>query len=102
MPALRQARPPHTTGTRILPQDGRDLLFTRFGRLPGSGMRACHVGTGLGLYLGRAYAEAMGGTPGQSWSRAARTGVSSASACPCEGRDVHATARHGAPSSRDS
>ena len=45
-----------------IPQEGRGLLFTRFGRLPGSGMRAGHVGTGLGLYLGRVYAEAMGGT----------------------------------------
>ena len=45
-----------------IPQEGRGLLFTRFGRIPGSGMRAGHVGTGLGLYLGRAYAEAMGGS----------------------------------------
>ena len=40
----------------------RTVLFTRFGRIPGSGMRAGHVGTGLGLYLGRCYAEAMGGS----------------------------------------
>jgi PAS domain S-box-containing protein len=40
-----------------------DVLLTvsRFGRVPGSRMRAGHVGTGLGLFLGRAYAEAMSG-----------------------------------------
>jgi signal transduction histidine kinase len=36
-------------------------LFTRFGRIPGSRIRAGHVGTGLGLYLGRRLARAMGG-----------------------------------------
>ena len=45
-----------------IPEEGRSILFSRFGRVPGSRMRAGHVGTGLGLYLGRAYAEAMGGT----------------------------------------
>ena len=40
---------------------GRDTLFTRFGRMPGSRIRSGHVGTGLGLYLGRRLAEAMGG-----------------------------------------
>ena len=45
-----------------IPAEGRDILFTRFGRVPGSRMRAGHVGTGLGLYLGRQYAQAMGGT----------------------------------------
>ncbi len=45
-----------------IPDSSRDVLFTRFGRVPGSRMRAGRVGTGLGLYLGRAYAEAMGGT----------------------------------------
>jgi signal transduction histidine kinase len=47
-------------GPGIAPE-GRAVLFTRFGRLPGSRTRAGRVGTGLGLYLGRAYAEAMGG-----------------------------------------
>jgi K+-sensing histidine kinase KdpD len=32
-----------------VPQEGRHLLFTRFGRIPGSGMRSGHVDTGLGL-----------------------------------------------------
>ena len=45
-----------------IPQDGRDILFSRFGRLPGSRVRAGRVGTGLGLYLGREYTQAMGGT----------------------------------------
>ncbi len=45
-----------------IPDEGRGVLFTRFGRVPGSRTRAGRVGTGLGLYLGRAYAEAMGGT----------------------------------------
>ncbi len=40
----------------------RSHLFTRFGRIPGSRVRSGHVGTGLGLYLGKAYADAMGGT----------------------------------------
>jgi signal transduction histidine kinase len=44
-----------------IPEAGRGVLFTRFGRVPGSRMRAGRVGTGLGLYLGRAYAQAMGG-----------------------------------------
>ncbi len=45
-----------------IPEEGRAMLFTRFGRVPGSRMRAGRVGTGLGLYLGREYARAMGGT----------------------------------------
>jgi signal transduction histidine kinase len=44
-----------------IPVAGRDLLFTRFGRVPGSRMRAGRAGTGLGLFLGRQLAEAMGG-----------------------------------------
>ena len=36
-------------------------LFTRFGRVPGSRTRAGRSGTGLGLFLGRQLAEAMGG-----------------------------------------
>jgi PAS domain S-box-containing protein len=42
--------------------EGREYLFTRFGRVPGSRTRAGRVGTGLGLYLGRSLAQAMGGT----------------------------------------
>ncbi len=45
-----------------IPPEGREVLFTRFGRVPGSRMRAGRVGTGLGLFLGRAYTQAMGGT----------------------------------------
>lgn len=45
-----------------IPDAGRDHLFTRFGRLSGSRTRAGRVGTGLGLYLSRGLAEAMGGT----------------------------------------
>ena len=41
---------------------GRELLFTRFGRAPDSHIRAGRVGTGLGLYLGRQLAHAMGGS----------------------------------------
>jgi signal transduction histidine kinase/ligand-binding sensor domain-containing protein len=47
-------------GTGI-PAEGRERLFTRFGRISGSQMRDGHVGTGLGLYLGRSLARAMGG-----------------------------------------
>ncbi len=49
----------HGTG---IPPAGQNALFSRFGRVPGSRIRAGRVGTGLGLYLGRRYAEAMGGT----------------------------------------
>jgi len=44
-----------------IPEDGRAQLFTRFGRVAGSRIRSGHVGTGLGLYLGRRLAGAMGG-----------------------------------------
>ena len=43
-------------------KEGQQVLFTRFGRVPGSRTRAGRVGTGLGLHLGREYAQAMGGT----------------------------------------
>jgi PAS domain S-box-containing protein len=42
-------------------ETGRDQLFTRFGRITGSRIRAGHVGTGLGLYISRGLAEVMGG-----------------------------------------
>jgi PAS domain S-box-containing protein len=42
-------------------EEGRQQLFTRFGRVPGSRVRAGHVGTGLGLYLARTFAQAMNG-----------------------------------------
>jgi PAS domain S-box-containing protein len=44
-----------------IPEAGREQLFTRFGRLAGSTARARHGGTGLGLYLSRMLARAMGG-----------------------------------------
>jgi two-component system OmpR family sensor kinase len=44
-----------------IPPEGRQYLFKRFGRVPGSQMRAGHIGTGLGLFLGRQLARAMGG-----------------------------------------
>ena len=44
-----------------IPETHRGVLFTRFGRVPGSRSRAGHVGTGLGLYLCRRLAGAMGG-----------------------------------------
>ena len=44
-----------------IPADGLERLFTRFGRLEGSAMRAGRVGTGLGLFLGRQLARAMAG-----------------------------------------
>jgi signal transduction histidine kinase len=44
-----------------VPEEGRDQLFSRFGRLTGSRIRAGRVGTGLGLYLSRRLAIAMGG-----------------------------------------
>jgi signal transduction histidine kinase len=45
-----------------IPLNGRDYLFSRFGRVPGSRTRAGRVGTGLGLHLGRHIAGAMGGS----------------------------------------
>ncbi|HXT36456.1 MAG TPA: ATP-binding protein, partial [Chloroflexota bacterium] len=44
-----------------VPNDERDRLFTRFGRLAGSKIRSGRVGIGLGLYLGRRLVRAMGG-----------------------------------------
>jgi signal transduction histidine kinase len=44
-----------------IPEDGKQYLFTRFGRVPGSRIREGRVGTGLGLYLGRQLARVMGG-----------------------------------------
>ena len=45
-----------------IPAQGWGILFSRFGRLAQSPIREGRVGTGLGLYLGRSMAEAMGGT----------------------------------------
>ncbi len=45
-----------------IPAQGQHILFSRFGRVPGSRLRTGHVGTGLGLLLGRAYSETMGGS----------------------------------------
>ena len=50
----------HDEGSGI-PEASQDRLFTRFGRIPGSQMRAGRVGTGLGLYVGRQLARAMRG-----------------------------------------
>lgn len=44
-----------------VPVEGREQLFTRFGRIPGSRIREGRVGTGLGLYLSKRLAEAMAG-----------------------------------------
>jgi signal transduction histidine kinase len=44
-----------------IPEESIVRLFKRFGRIPGSRIRSGHVGTGLGLYLGRQLARAMGG-----------------------------------------
>jgi len=46
---------------RGIPEEGRVFLFTPFGRVPGSQVRAGRVGTGLGLHLGRSLAVAMAG-----------------------------------------
>lgn len=45
-----------------VPAEGRDRLFSRFGRLRGSKTRAGRAGTGLGLYLSRRLAEALKGS----------------------------------------
>ncbi len=50
----------HDQGSGIA-EEHRSLLFTRFGRIQGSRIRSGHVGTGLGLFLGRRLARAMGG-----------------------------------------
>jgi two-component system sensor histidine kinase KdpD len=50
----------HDTGPGV-PEQGRERLFTRFGRLAGSRTRAGRVGTGLGLYISRQLVEEMGG-----------------------------------------
>jgi K+-sensing histidine kinase KdpD len=44
-----------------IPASGIAQLFTRFGRVAGSRIRAGRVGTGLGLFLGRGLVQAMGG-----------------------------------------
>ena len=44
-----------------IPVESWSQLFTRFGRVAGSRIRAGRVGTGLGLFLGRQLAHAMGG-----------------------------------------
>lgn len=44
-----------------IPADGRDRLFSRFGRIAGSRIRSGRVGTGLGLFLARQLACAMSG-----------------------------------------
>jgi signal transduction histidine kinase len=44
-----------------VPVEGREHLFTRFGRIPGIVPRSGRVSTGLGLYLSRRLAKAMGG-----------------------------------------
>jgi PAS domain S-box-containing protein len=44
-----------------VPPDSKGKLFSRFGRLTDSPIRAGRWGTGLGLYLGRQLSEAMGG-----------------------------------------
>ena len=49
----------HDQGPGI-PEQGRELLFTCFGRNAGR-IRAGRVGTGLGLFLGRRLAQALGG-----------------------------------------
>jgi signal transduction histidine kinase len=45
-----------------IPEESLPLLFTRFGRVQGARRRSGRSGTGLGLYLGKQLAEAMGGS----------------------------------------
>jgi signal transduction histidine kinase len=47
---------------RGIPVGDRHQLFTRFGRIPGSIVRAGRSGTGLGLYISSQLAAAMGGS----------------------------------------
>ncbi len=44
-----------------IPAEGRQRLFSRFGRISGSRIRAGRVGTGMGLFLARQLARAMAG-----------------------------------------
>ena len=44
-----------------IPDSGRDLLFTRFGRIAAGHMRPGRIATGLGLYVSRSLARAMHG-----------------------------------------
>jgi signal transduction histidine kinase len=44
-----------------IPDRGSHLLFTRFGRIAGIPIRAGRLATGLGLYVSRSLAQAMGG-----------------------------------------
>lgn len=46
---------------RGIPENQQHLLFSRFGRVPNSRIRAGRVGTGLGLYIGKQLAQGMGG-----------------------------------------
>jgi signal transduction histidine kinase len=61
------ARDPAQVSVRVrdhgpgIAEQGRDRLFTRFGCVPGARPRAGRVGTGLGLFLSRSFAVAMGG-----------------------------------------
>jgi signal transduction histidine kinase len=50
----------HDGGSGV-PEEHRARLFTRFGRIPGSRTRPGQISTGLGLFLAREYARAMGG-----------------------------------------
>jgi two-component system sensor histidine kinase KdpD len=50
----------HDSGPGVA-KEGQERLFTRFGKVARSPVRAGRMGTGLGLYLGRQLAQAMGG-----------------------------------------